>query len=109
MFITHKPAYSIGGIAAMSQFRLEAFQLRDGKTNKHAFQHFIVSLLAKLRGEDFAHYDKLVLYLDNATYHTCPDMLKLLDLLGIHYIFAPAYASPVNPIEYFFGVLKKRL
>lgn len=108
-FQAHKPAYSIGGIAATSAFRLEAFQLRDGKTNKHAFFHFVLSLLSKLRAEGFPHYDRIVFYLDNATYHTCPDSVRLFRLLDIHYIFAPAYASPLNPIEQFFGVVKKKL
>ncbi len=47
-FITHKAGYSIGGIVAISQHKVEAFQLRDGKTNKHAFVHFIISLLSKI-------------------------------------------------------------
>ncbi len=36
-------------------------------------------------------------------------MLNIFELLGLHYIFAPAYMSPVNPIEYLFGVVKKKL
>ena len=33
----------------------------------------------------------------------------MLEIVGVSYIFAPAYLSPVNPIEYFFGIIKKRL
>ncbi len=51
----------------------------------------------------------MLLYLDNATYHTCDDVLRLLKLLRVSYIFAPAYLSPLNPIEGFFGVLKSKL
>ncbi len=109
MFKSLKPSYSIGGIAAISMFGLEGFQLRDGKTNKYAFLHFMVSLLRKFREERFAHYDRILFYLDNASYHTCSDAVHFLEILGVNYIFAPAYMSPVNPIEYFFGVVKKKL
>ena len=49
VFQHHKPTYTIGGIAATSQLRLEGFQLRDGKTNKLAFTHFVISLIKRLR------------------------------------------------------------
>lgn len=108
-FIHHKPAYSIGGIGAISRYGLEAFQLRDGKTNKYAFIHFILCLVKKLKDEQLDDFNKVLLYLDNATYHTCPDTLELFKLLNVNYIFAPAYLSPLNPIEYFFGTLKAHL
>ena len=109
VFQHHKPTYTIGGIAASSQFRLEGFQLRDGKTNKLAFTHFVISLIKRLREEGAVPLERVVFYLDNATYHTSPDILELFRLIGVSYIFAPAYLSPVNPIEYFFGNVKKLL
>ena len=108
-FRLHKPTYSIGCIAAISRHRLEGLQLRDGKTNKHAFMHFILQMVQELRREGVVDLKKVVFYLDNATYHTTEDTIKLFQLLDIRYIFAPAYLSPLNPIEYLFGVLKKRL
>jgi len=63
----------------------------------------------KLREEKPEARERLLLYLDNATYHTTADTLELFKLLKLNYVFAPAYLSPLNPIEYFFGVLKGRL
>ena len=71
--------------------------------------HFIICLLSHLKEKLCIDYNKIVLYLDNATYHTCPNTMKLLKIVGVSYIFAPAYLSPVNPIEYFFGIVKKKL
>ncbi len=108
-FRQHKPGYTIGGIAAVSEHRLEGLQLRDGSGNKYSFMHFLIALLKKLQERLGPAFDKVVLYLDNASYHTCSNTMNLLEILGVSYIFAPAYLSPVNPIEYFFGVVKKRL
>ena len=108
-FRLYKPNYSIGCIAAISEHGLEGFQLRDGKTNKHAFIHFIKALVDELRSNPAVDLRKVVFYLDNATYHTTADTVALFQLLEVHYVFAPAYLSPLNPIEYFFGVVKKRL
>ncbi len=45
VFLQNKPAYSVGGIAAISSRGLEAFQLRDGKTNKFSTIHFLLYLV----------------------------------------------------------------
>ncbi len=42
-------------------------------------------------------------------YHTSRETIEFFHLLNLNYVFAPAYLSPLNPIEYFFGVVKKRL
>ncbi len=109
VFLHNKPAYSVGGIAAISSMGLEAFQLRDGKTNKYSTLHFFLFLVRKLRRNHPHRAHKVLLYLDNATYHTTGDVLQLLQLLRVSYIFAPAYLSPLNPIEGFFSVLKAKL
>ena len=109
VFKLHKPCYSVGCVAAMSADGLEGFQLRDGMTNKYSFIHFLIGLFTKLKLKLGENFNKVVIYLDNATYHTCQDTLKLLEIVGVSYIFAPAYLSPVNPIEYLFGIIKKRL
>ena len=107
-FREHKPAYSIGCLAAISKRGLEGLQLRDGPTSKHAFVHFVLELMKRLSSDHFV-FGRIVFYLDNAQYHVTPDVLDLFDMLDVSYIFAPAYASPLNPIEYYFGVVKKRL
>ncbi len=107
-FREHKPAFSIGGLAAISKRGLEGFQLRDGPTSKHAFVHFVLELMKRL-SSDFFVFGRIVFYLDNAQYHVTAEVLELFELLDVSYIFVPAYASPLNPIEYYFGVVKKRL
>jgi hypothetical protein len=69
VFSKNKPFYSIGGLFAISKYRLEGIQLRNGMTNKLAFYHFILELIKTLKYDNI-DLKKIVLYLDNATYHT---------------------------------------
>ena len=66
-------------------------------------------MLQLLRSKNVPYYDRIVVYLDNAAYHTCSEVIEAFDLLNLNYIFAPPYLSPLNPIENFFGVLKHRI
>lgn len=104
-----KPQMSIGAICAISREKLVGFKMRDGSNNKLSFLNFIIELLQTFKREDPENYDKILFYLDNATYHTCSLILEAFKLLQVNYIFAPAYCSPVNPIEYYFSQIKSNL
>ncbi len=66
-------------------------------------------MLTKIKAEKHDSYSKLLFDLNNATYHTASEIIELFHLLHLNYVFAPAYLSPLTPIEYFLGVVKKRL
>ena len=83
--------------------------LRAGPTNKLVFISFILDLMKQLSQHAAVDASKVLLYMDNATYHTSADVLELFRLLKVNYVFAPAYLSPLNPIEYFFGLIKGKL
>ena len=109
VFEKYKPAYSIGCLCAISKFRLEGIVLRAGTTNKLVFINFVLDLVRQLNLNPVVHLSRVLLYLDNASYHSSEDVLQLFKLLKVNYIFAPAYLSPLNPIEYFFGIIKSKL
>lgn len=109
VFEKYKPTFSIGCLCAISKFRLEGIVLRAGTTNKLVFINFVLNLMHTLSLQPTVNLSRVVFYLDNATYHSSEDVLKLFKLLRVNFIFAPAYLSPLNPIEYFFGVIKSKL
>lgn len=50
---------------------------------------------------------KSILVMDNASWHHGQEIRDACDLVGIKLIYLPAYSPDFNPIEAFFGDLKK--
>lgn len=46
--------------------------------------------------------------MDNCKLHHSPEVEKLIEESGNHLIFNTPYSSPLNPIEYVFGLWKTR-
>jgi len=52
------------------------------------------------------HAKPTYLFLDNASYHTCPDSLHCMARLGFKAIFNAPYNCEFNPAESVFGMVK---
>ena len=53
--------------------------------------------------------EKSVLIIDNATHHRKDVIYDIADEYGFKVIFLPAYSPDLNPIEKFWGNVKRRL
>jgi len=100
---------TISLLAAISRNGFEGGCLRDSSVNRFSFLNFALNLVTRLKAESQRTGNPFVLYLDNASFHSCKDIVKAFKLLNINYLFAPAYCSCLNPIELFFQVVKTDL
>lgn len=50
-----------------------------------------------------------VLVMDNASFHFYDDLQRLCDQAGVRLEYLPTYSPDLNPIEAFFGDLKKHI
>jgi transposase len=50
-----------------------------------------------------------VIVLDNASFHTSPELRALVESFGCSLLFLPAYSPDLNPIEHVWATLKKKL
>ena len=71
-----KPLISVGALCAISKDQLIGFKMRDGANNRISFLNFIIEILGHLKAYENDNYNKVIFYLDNATYHTTPLLLE---------------------------------
>jgi len=90
------PAYAQGGIVLRRVYQ--------GSTDSDLFQDFIAQLL-----QHCGRYpeSKSVIIMDNASWHHSEKMLQMCRDAGVVLEFLPPYSPDFNPIEEYFGVLKK--
>ena len=90
------PAYTQDGILLSRVF--------CGSTDSTIFKDFIAQLLTRCgRWPE----PRSVLVMDNASIHHSADLEQMCADAGVKVIFLPPYAPNLNPIELFFGRLKK--
>ena len=100
--------FQLGVIAAVSEQGVEGFVMRKGTTNRSVFASFVIELATALQKRTTPlNGRKVILYLDNASYHMSPQVRELINRTIGTYIFAPAYCSFANPAETLFARLKK--
>jgi transposase len=90
------PAYTQDGILHSRVYR--------GKTDSRLFEDFIEQLL---------HFcgrypePRSVLVTDNASWHKSQKIRRMCEEAGVRVVFLPPYSPDFNPIEEYFGVLKR--
>lgn len=90
------PAYAQGGIVLRRVYQ--------GSTDSELFEDFIAQLL-----HHCGRYPepKSVIVMDNASWHHSEKILQMCQDAGVELEFLPPYSPDFNPIEEYFGVLKK--
>ena len=80
----------------------------EGANNSKIFIRFLTKLRWWLRSKIHANMAKTLLILDNWAIHTAIRVKNKLNKLGGITVFLPPYSPEFQPIELFFGLVKKR-
>ena len=80
----------------------------DGTFDRSSFTSFCRDFALSGKCETYPGRNS-VWIMDGASIHRHPDIVRYLRCLGIVPFFLPAYCPFFNPIEFMFGLLKKRL
>ena len=90
------PAYTVDGVLAASVYK--------GSTNGEGFEFWVANILLP-RCNRFPA-ERLIVVIDNASFHYLERMQALFDAFGVKLVYLPTYSPDLNPIEEFFGELK---
>ena len=63
--------------------------------------------LDELRRKYF--YDDICIYLDNLSVHISKEIKERMDELSIAYVYSPIYSPDLNPVEYVFSIVKRKI
>jgi hypothetical protein len=96
-------------IMAITQQNIFAYQARMKGHNQHSFIAFILDLTRKIHELGPAYESNVVLFLDNAPFHTSDIAMTLLKMLPFPIFFNALSCSDLNPIESVFSIIKARL
>ena len=96
-------------IMAITNRQVFAYQMRKGTHSEHSFIAFILDLTRKIHQLGADYESNVVLFLDNAPFHTSSLALKVLTMLPFPVFFNAPSNSDLNPIESIFGIIKARL
>lgn len=88
-------------------------QLSFGSNTDEDILHFLIGLQKILKDthqDDYLLYIwRLVIVLDNASVHWTEQIAKFFEKSGIVGVTLPQYTPEMNPIEKFFGLVKKQM
>lgn len=107
--IGRSQTYKLHVIMAITQANIFAYQARREGHNEHSFVAFVLDLARKIHQLGTAYESNVVLFLDNAPFHTSGNAMRLLKMLPFPVFFNAANWSDMNPIESVFSILKARL
>ena len=96
-------------LAAISQQEVMAVQLVEGGVDASVFENFIYELLMKVRGDRSNDRRPVVLFMDNATIHRQPLVIKTVLGMRVFLLYTPQYSPQLNPVERFFKYVKSNL
>eukprot|EP01022_Parablepharisma_sp_SALTPOND_P015272 TRINITY_DN2143_c0_g1_i1.p1 TRINITY_DN2143_c0_g1~~TRINITY_DN2143_c0_g1_i1.p1 ORF type:complete len:283 (-),score=-21.52 TRINITY_DN2143_c0_g1_i1:123-869(-) len=105
-----KPGYSEkrNVMMAITNEKVFAYNIRTKGHNEHSFIGFIIDLTQRIcqLGPDCV--SNVVLYMDNAPFHTSALAKKLLSILPFPVVMGPPYTSDYNGAETIFSIIKRR-
>lgn len=87
----------------MSDLGMQECLVITGSNDKEIFLSYIRRLIDSISGTG-----KRVLFMDNASIHHNSEVKSVIDASGNALMYNASYSSPLNPIEYIFGILKER-
>lgn len=90
-------------IAAMADIGMLHTQIIYGSNSKEIFRTYMNHLCKAVDA-----LKPVVFFLDNCTLHHDHDLETMVLDTGNRILFNPVYSSPLNAIEYCFGIMKKR-
>jgi transposase len=93
---------NISAIVAINTKKILHYCVTDKHVNGIIFNDFIKGLITKLNGEK-----GFIFLMDNVPFHYNKDLIKNINDSGNTIMYTPKYSPNHNPIENFFGILKK--
>ena len=96
-------------ISAITQDRVLANQVVEGSVDSVLFENFIYQTLLHLRTDHITATKEILLFLDNAVIHKHSGVLDSFRKFKVNVLFNAEYSPWLNPIEMYFGYLKKQL
>ena len=103
--ITHSTKsvnYSL--IAAITPSSIMGIKIIEGSVKGSDYFSFIVEMIKKLKYP--VEVENIIIFADNAKIHKASDYYSSISPY-VHFIFNVPYSPQLNPIEIFFGLLKK--
>lgn len=101
--------YSMSLLAAISQQDVMAIQLIEGGVDASVFENFIYELLLRVRGDKKYDGRPVILFMDNATIHRQPIVIKTVLGMRVFLLYTPQYSPKMNPVERFFKYVKTEI
>jgi transposase len=96
-------------VSAVTQERVLANQVIEGNVSGVLFENFIYQVLAHLRGSPDTCEREIVIFMDNARIHKHPLVLETAARFNAHILFNSEYSPWLNPVEQWFGKVKRHL
>ena len=84
------------------------FALTQVNTNSAIIKMFLTQLCSRLDVDSPGWRDESVILLDNAVYHTCPEVRAYMHQLKIPVMYTAPYSYDASPVELFFAYLKNQ-
>ncbi len=102
-------SYSISFMGAISQDRVVCTQLIEGSYDSTLYEDVLFQILFRMRSEPSTQKKAIVVLMDNATFHHHSKVLETCRLMKANVLFNAEYSPWLNPIENFFGHVKKQV
>jgi transposase len=84
-------------------------EIIKGAYDATLFEDVVFKMLSHLRTDPETSSKNIVLFLDNAKFHKHSQVLETCRSLKVNVLFNAEYSPWLNPIEIFFGFVKKNL
>jgi transposase len=94
-------------IAGVSQDRVEAYQVLEGGTDSTLFMNFIHCMLVKVMVRAREEGKEVCVFMDNAVIHKHSMVINCFRRAGVHVLFNAEYSPWLNPVEQYFGHIKR--
>eukprot|EP01022_Parablepharisma_sp_SALTPOND_P031642 TRINITY_DN81096_c0_g1_i1.p1 TRINITY_DN81096_c0_g1~~TRINITY_DN81096_c0_g1_i1.p1 ORF type:complete len:275 (+),score=10.84 TRINITY_DN81096_c0_g1_i1:99-827(+) len=107
--IGYKKAQAYNLIMAVTSKQVYAYQIRTESNNEVTFASFIIELSKKIMSMERKYISKVVLFLDNVSFHKSEFVLELFGLLPFPILFSSPNNSDLNCIENCFGLVKTEI